>query len=148
MRVKHKKGSHWPNLSAIFYCYRKLLFCRSAYVTIEFDEFSRFSVDKPTYFKVCGWKNKLKDGAVDRTVRENLLAYINHDKFDPIAIASYQRHGVGLNKVDDVLLALTSIERWRIERVGFFPAFPWAGGNSIDEAPNNDFEYTLKITWR
>ena len=146
--VKHKKGKHYPNLYAIVYCYLKLLFVNRVYVTIEFDEFSKFTVDKPTYFKVCGWKSKLKDGALDKTVRENLLAYLNHGTFDRIMIASYQRHGIGLNRIDDKLLALTSIEKWEMNRNGmFFPAFPWAGGNAIDESPNNDFQYRLEISW-
>ena len=73
--VTHKKGKHAPNLGAVLYCYRKLLFSRSVKITVLFDEDSMFTVDKPTFFKVCGWKSKLADGALDKSVRERLLAY-------------------------------------------------------------------------
>lgn len=149
--VKHKKGKHAPNLGAVLYCYRKLLFSSSVKITVLFDEDSLFTVDKPTFFKVCGWKSKLADGALDKSVRERLLAYkISTQAGRVIDFYKYSRDGQGDNKISTSFLGSRILDHNRsfvvvINRVGFWPAFPWAGGNEPDEAPNNDFKYKLKI---
>ena len=149
--VKHKKGKHAPNLGAVLYCYRKLLFSRSVKITVLFDEDSMFTVDKPTFFKVCGWKSKLADGALDKRVRERLLAYkINTHAGRVIDVYKYSREGQGDNKISTSFFGARILDHSKslvvvINRVGFWPAFPWAGGNELDEAPNNDFKYKLKI---
>ena len=143
--VKHKKGRHAPNWSAILYCYGKLLFARRVRVTVITDEHSAYTVDEPAFFKVCGWKNKLEDGALDKSVRETLLAYMPEGK--GLKFYGYWREGKGNNPVHThpTFSPREGSVVYIMSRMGFWPAFPWAGGNEPDETPNNDFQYKLKI---
>ena len=153
--VKHKRGRHAPNWAAVLYCYGKLLFARRVRVTVLFGPESFYKVDEPTFFKVCGWKSKLADGALDKSVRECLLAYqitenSGYHRREIVEFYRYIRKGTEGNKlhadfVGSRLLAQETVFTHTIDRVGFWPAFPWAGGNEPDEAPNNDFQYKLKI---
>ena len=153
--VKHKNGSHTPNWGAVLYCYRKLLFARRVKITVLFSSESVYTVDKPTFFKVCGWKSKLADGALDKSVRECLLAYkltskAGYSASKIIDFYRYSREGKGENKLRADFFGARDIRQAKpvvflLNRTGFWPAFPWAGGNATDEAPNNDFQYQLKI---
>jgi len=154
--VKHKRGRHAPNWAAVLYCYGKLLFARRVRVTVLFGPESFYKVDEPTFFKVCGWKSKLADGALDKSVRESLLAYkltpgkAGWSYNDFVDFYKYTRKGLEGNKVNARFIGFKVLQfethfNYTIDRVGFWPAFPWAGGNEPDEAPNNDFQYKLKI---
>ena len=96
--VKHKRGRHAPNRGAVLYCYGKLLFAHRVKVTVLFGPESFYKVDEPTFFKVCGWKSKLADGALDKSVRESLLAYMPDGK--GLKFYSYWREGKGSNPVN------------------------------------------------
>lgn len=158
--VKHIPNSQWPNLSAIIYSYivfYKICLKQNVVITVSYKK-----SDMDLYFlneeisdvrKVFGYRSDPdlddnKENNYELIVGYSLPKYIISN-YNP-EICLYER----LNK--EISVSHESVEKWsnyddkilnfkvKLERFpeGNYPAFPWAGGNTLNKV---DMKYRFSV---
>ena len=142
--VKHKANSPWPNLSAAWYVWWRLLFKRKARITITVGaDISNASTGTNMWLKACGWKS----GWHTKSNNETLIAY--RIVGPCVEFCRYERRGEKLSFEDEKARGigrLTSVT-YEIEKpkgsAMRWPAIPWSeGGGKI---PLADYGFFLEI---
>jgi len=142
--VKHKANTPWPNLSAAWYVWWRLLFKRKAKITITVGaDISNASTGTNMWLKACGWKS----GWHTKSNNETLIAY--RIVGPCVEFCRYERRGEKLSFEDEKargigrLISVTyEIEKPKGSAMRW-PAIPWSeGGGKI---PLADYGYFLEI---
>jgi hypothetical protein len=142
--VKHKANSPWPNLSAAWYVWWRLLFKRKARITITVGaDISNASTGTNMWLKACGWKS----GWHTKSNNETLIAY--RIVGPCVEFCRYERRGEKLSFEDEKargigrLISVTyEIEKPKGSAMRW-PCIPWSeGGGKI---PLADYGYFLEI---
>ena len=142
--VKHKANTPWPNLSAAWYVWWRLLFKRKAKITITVGaDISNASTGTNMWLKACGWKS----GWHTKSNNETLIAY--RIVGPCVEFCRYERRGEKLSFEDEKargigrLISVTyEIEKPKGSAMRW-PAIPWSeGGGKI---PLADYGYFLEV---
>jgi hypothetical protein len=146
--VRHKANKAMPNLRAVIYCIRKLIFAKKVKVTMVFDQSIKGAETGGTvWLKVCGFKS----GVRTKCNNENLVALRvvqlgeeNHI----LETCEYHRRKSDLEfknlKAQAVPQQIIEVSHI-IERQGlmFIPAWGWAEGGG--KYSLGSFQYWLRI---